>query len=115
MRRLSNGYVTPITTKHPRALRFEREIKPTYADVSERFKVSVLKTDVRQHRGFKSYHPRQPLWIDEGINSDLRIAQPREKRIVYTLVIEVVDAYAIVQKNALCRVRDTLESVAGGS
>ena len=35
------------------------------------------------------------------LNSDLRIAHPREKRIVYTLVIEVVDAYAIVQKRSL--------------
>ena len=56
---------------------------------------------MRQHRKFESCHLRQPLWIDEGINSDLRIAQPREKRIVYTLVIEVVDAYAIVQKRSL--------------
>lgn len=44
---------------HPRAYRLERKIKPNYADVSERFKVEVLKTSVRKHRGFKSYRPRQ--------------------------------------------------------
>ena len=52
MRRLSNGYVTPIRPKHPRALRFEREIKPTYADMAERLIAAVLKTvDAKASQG----------------------------------------------------------------